>query len=734
METHRKPKFASPIQLLLAFLLLAAGAYAQQPAAPRPKIGVAFEGGGALGFAHIGVLQWFEEHKIPIDYIAGTSMGGLIGGLYATGLDPAELRTLMAQIDWKETIAGQIPFESSSYRRKEDRRAFQNGFEFGLRNGFNLPGGLSSGQNITFLLDREVLPYSQLKSFDQLPIPFRCVATDLVSGKSFIFKDGPLGEALRATMSIPAVFAPVQRDGSLFADGMLMNNLPVDVVKAMGADIVIAVFLNSAPFHPQASQSMFAVMERSLSVMVATNEIRSLETADLVIAATLEDYTSGDYSAWEKIISRGYEAAARKSSVLARLSVDQPNWLDYLAVRESRRIHSVPTPEFIKVTGVDGRLSQDIEHALADNVGKPVDTKRLEQDINLILGIGRFNGFSYRMMDMDGRKGLLFRANEKGHAPPLLNVGFLIDGSDVDNVRFNMNARITALDVGGYRSEWRTDLSAGSTWGLASEYYKPLAASNWFIAPRISAISNPFDLYDRGTRLAEYRIRQFDGGFDVGYALDRFSQIRLGYDAGYLSASLRIGDPLLPTRAGRSGITSLRYDLNRLDSPVVPRSGQLVRLRVQWDDAYPGSHGGFPLGELSLATIHRISRPGSVFLQGSAGSTFGYHDTGLPQFFLGGVGRLNAFGSNELRADQYWLARLGYVHELFPLPPLLGSKVYATAVYEVGKAYGVSGASGLPTDVAAGLVIDTILGPLSVGASYGTDGHRKLYFQLGRFF
>ena len=350
------------------------------------------------------------------------------------------------------------------------------------------------------------------------------------------------------------------------------------------------------------------------------------------------------------------------------------------------------------------------------------------------MGIGRFNGFSYRLAEQDGRNGLMLRATEKDHAPPLLNFGFLIDGSDLDNVRFTMNARITALDVGGYRSEWRTDISVGANWGLSSEYYKILGKSNWFVAPRGSATSNPFDLYDHSTRIAEYRIRQVVGGLDVGYAIDRFSELRFGYESGYLDANLRIGSPVLPTPSGRLGQTSLRYSMNRLDSPVVPRSGQILSVRAQWNDANPGANRGFPVGELSFGVVHRISRPGSVFLQGAAGSTFGYQNIGVPQFFLGGVNRLNAYGTNELRTNQYWLGRVGYIHELFPLPPIIGNKVYASLGYEVAKTYNTPGVSRLPEDAFIGLVVDTLLGPLSIGASYGDTGHHAVYFRLGRFF
>ena len=172
-----------PLSILLP-LAFSTWALGQPEITTRPKIGVALEGGGALGLAHIGVLQWLEDHRIPVDFIAGTSMGGLVGGMYAMGMRPSEIRDLVMGIDWSETIAGKTPFQALSYRRKEDRRAFQNNLEFGLKNGFSLPGGLTSGQNVSFLFDREALAYSALKSFDELPIPFRCVGTDLVNGKA----------------------------------------------------------------------------------------------------------------------------------------------------------------------------------------------------------------------------------------------------------------------------------------------------------------------------------------------------------------------------------------------------------------------------------------------------------------------------------------------------------------------------------------------------------------------
>src|SRR5215472_10011696 len=246
----------------------------------RPRIGVALEGGGALGFAHIGVLQWFEDHHIPVDYIAGTSMGGLVGGLYAPGKSPLELAEIVAAQSWDIIIGGQTPYQDLSYRRKEDARDYPTFIQFGLKKGLSLPAGLNAGHQISLLIDRETLPYADLKSFDELPIPYRCVATDLVSGKEVVFGEGSIPLAMRASMSIPGVFKPVRNGDQVLVDGGLVGNLPTDVVRKMGADIVIAVHLEIAPVRADEIQSLFSVLGRSVDVIIRENELRGLSGAD----------------------------------------------------------------------------------------------------------------------------------------------------------------------------------------------------------------------------------------------------------------------------------------------------------------------------------------------------------------------------------------------------------------------------------------------------------------------
>ncbi len=267
---------------------------------PRLKIGVALEGGGALGLAHIGVLQWFEDHHIPIDYLAGTSMGGLVGGLYSTGKTPQQLRELVDAQNWDVILGGGLPYEDLSFRRKEDQVAFPNSIVLGLRRGLVLPGGLNAGQQISLLIDRETLAYSGVQSFDNLPIPFRCVATDLVTGKQAVFKEGSLSQAMRATMAIPGLFSPIREGEHIYVDGGLVGNLPTDVVRDMGADIVIGVHLQTSPAEAEKIQSLFAILGRSIDVVVAGNEIRGLAGADLVVNVGLQDFNSLEYDEIER--------------------------------------------------------------------------------------------------------------------------------------------------------------------------------------------------------------------------------------------------------------------------------------------------------------------------------------------------------------------------------------------------------------------------------------------------
>lgn len=703
----------------------------------RATIGLVLEGGGALGLAHVGVLRWFDENHIPVDYVAGTSMGGLVAGLYATGMSGAEINTFLKSINWNRSLRNELPYPARSFRRKEDKRDYPNDLEFGLKHGINFPSGFNSGHQVGLILDQIALPYSNLKSFDDLPTPFRCVATDLVSGKATIFRDGPLSEALRATMSLPAIFSPVRRDDHVYVDGGIVNNLPVDVARAMGAEVIIAVHLETPPLKPDEGLSAFSVLQRSVAVIISANEYASMQKADVLIPVHTEDFSMIDYQAAQSIVAVGYAGAQERRRVLERFALNGADWAEYVAQRQARR-RSLPIPQFVEVTGAEPVIAQGIQRALADNVGKPIDYKRLDDDLTNVTGLGRFSRAGFQLTRKNGQDGLLIRADEKDYGPPTVNPLFVIDGSDYADVRFALGARVTFHDIGGFGSEVRNDFIIGSAYGAASEYYHPLNwFSHFFVAPRLFASSKPFDLYFDDNRIATFRQHEAGGGLDFGVAVNRFSELRFGYQLEQLSLNRSIGisEPIHNV-SGRQGFARIRYIIDHTDDPTLPRQGYFAQSRLEFYDANPSATDHFPLAELRTGIFHRILKTNSIFMIASGGSTMGYRNTGLPTFGLGGPQRLAAYGTNELLTNQYFLFQPGYIRRLKELSPLLGENVYLVTNYEIGKAYGAINTSDsrLPNDFNAAVLVQSFIGPVVFGGSVGDRGHHKFYFQLGRYF
>jgi NTE family protein len=703
----------------------------------RPAIGLALEGGGALGQAHIGVLKWMEEHHVPIDYLAGTSMGGLVGGLYATGKSADDLRTVLKTADWPLLLGGETPYEDLAFRRKEDAREVPNSIQIGLKHGATLPPGLNTGHQVNLLLDRETLPYSTIGSFDELPIPFRCVSTELVSGKAYVFQNGSLSDAMRATMSIPGVFAPVRRDDQIFVDGGLLDNLPTDVVRRMGANIVVAVHLQISKVSAQEIQSAFSILGRSVGLVIAETEIRGMAGADLLINADVQKYTTTDYEKTDELVGIGYAAAAEKAMLFKPYELDDRAWAEYLQEKQSRVRTRIGVPQFIKVEGVEGENKVIMEKFLSRVKGKPLDQKALGEMLTRLTGVGRYDSVTYDLVQENGQDGLLVRVHEKSYAPPVLQPAFQIDGTQPDNVTFTFGGRLTFMDLAGYRSEWRTDFEVGETYGIASELYRPVhPLGKWFISPFVNASRTTFDVYSHNNPKANYQLDRVLGGLDFGYAISRFSEIRVGYGVGYTDATLRLGTPDFSSYSGMVDGPRLRYILDHTNEAVIPTQGYYLQSNFIYYDTYPGAKQSFPDLEATAQYFQPVFHRDSIFAVAYGGSTFGYHNIGAPQFFLGGVNRLSAYGLNELLGNQYFYGRFGYLRKVFTLPPFVGKQVYLLGQGEIGKMYGdpFPNTPKLSGGGALGLVAETALGPVFIGGAAGDTGHYKWFFQLGRVF
>ena len=365
------------LPLCLATVCLAEEAV--PPPAPRPKIGLVLAGGSALGLAHVGVIQWLEEHRIPVDYVAGTSMGGLVAGLYATGHDSAEMRTFVSRIDWNAALAPTVPFPQRAFRRKEDWRAYPTRIEFGLKKGkLALPSGLSAGHGVGLVLSEFTAPYATLDSFDNLPTPFRCVATDLVKGQPVVFSKGSLFLALRATMSLPAIFGPLTIDDQVLVDGAVLNNLPVDVMKQLHPDIIIAVALD-APADPAGYKSLLGVAGRSLSVMIGDKERQNMGLADILVMPDLKGFASMGFEKYDELRASGYAAAESKRVMLEKFAVSEAEYRSYVEQRRTRRVPDTVKPQIVEVKGdLAPKRAESLKRSLQAEPDKPLDVARLD--------------------------------------------------------------------------------------------------------------------------------------------------------------------------------------------------------------------------------------------------------------------------------------------------------------------------------------------------------------------
>lgn len=706
----------------------------------HPRVALVLEGGGALGFAHIGVLQYLEQHHIPIDLIVGTSMGGLVGGLYATGRSPDEIRNLVQNIDWDRAIGGRTPFPDLSYRRKQDRVEYPNRLEFGLRHGLSLPEGLNTGQQVGLILDAATLADYNLKSFDDLPTPFRCVATNMNTGRAHVFDNGSLARALRATMSIPALFVPVVIDGVTYTDGAAVDNLPVDVAKANGADIIIASYLDNTGGPQTTPGSFLATTGNFVSIAIAANEMRSLEAADILITSKLQGFTSTMFPKSAEIIPKGVTAAEAKAKLLDRFSVSDAEWAAYRAQRNSRRQAQPPNPQFVTVAGVNTPAALEIERSLRQIINQPIDTKFLDQEMTRYVGYGTLNAAGYTMIDRDGTPGLNINTYPRYNGPPFLDLAINIDGSDTQDVLFGMAGRIIFQNLGGFRSEWRTDAFFGYSYGVRSEYYRPFTPhSQFFYAPRAYATSTRFDFYNEGTKTSQYQINQSGVGFDAGYTWKRSAELRFGQDEYWYSVTKRIDFDNLSIPPQQQSVTSLRFTSYNTDNSVLPFRGVNTFLRIERHEPSKGNDP-FTLAEARVAAYLPLTAKDSVFLTASGGTAFGAPPevTDLQGFPLGGPFRLGSYGRNELLGTQYWLFQGGYERKIFQLPPLLGEGVYAVGFFEGGKVYNnLNAADELESEAYDGsfvLVTRTALGPIYIGGASGNNDHRKWWFGLGHVF
>jgi len=726
------------VALAVGVVGLAAEAAPEGEPPPRPAIGLVLGGGGALGMAHVGVLKVMEEQHIPVDYIGGTSMGAIIAGLYASGMSADEIEQLLLSVDWWDVLKDQTPRREVYFRRKSDDGRYFGGIEFGVHRG-RLVGrrGAASGQKFNNLMSTATLRSAGIHRFDDLPIPFRAVATDLQSGTAYVMDHGDLPLAMRASMAVPGVFTPVEIDGHTLVDGGIVNNLPVEVVRAMGAEVIIAVDVGGSAAKAGAKQTYAGIGEilgRTYAIAQRPEQDRQLAMADVAIVPDLVGYAAGQFHRAADIIPRGRAAAEAQVGELARYAIEAQTYAELRARQYRPAPHDLGVSNLV-ITGlqrVDPRVAAG---RVSSRTQEPLDMKRVHRDLMRLYALGEFDqvGFRYQAPPV-GSNTLEYAVQEKSWGPHYLHAGLRLT-SDLDQEsswNVLLNHRLTSLNQLG--AEWDTDAQVGSELMLNSEWYQPLDFKGvCFVAPRgrYQVVNEGF--YEQDQRVAEYQVRTLEGALDTGVQLRRYAELRTGYVLRDVSASLKTGDADLPDYEATEASWSTRLTLDTRDRSVFVTRGRLIGLESEQGRDELG--GDVDYDRMSARTIQAIPLgPHALRLSGLYGTDL---NRGLPvhaQFQLGGEASFMGLSEGQVRGDQLAAASIGYQHMLGRLSPNMGRATYAIVRADLGDAWTDDEDPDWLFGAGAGLGADTSLGPLYAGYGMAEGGLRSFYLSLGNYF
>jgi NTE family protein len=547
------------------------------------------------------------------------------------------------------------------------------------------------------------------------------------------------------------VFPPVRDGERVLVDGGALNNLPVDVVRAMGADVVVAVRVGSVREERMVAHSIFGVASATLAVMMEVNTRRSMEAADVVINPSLGDFGRLDWRRARSLEEEGYSAAEAMKDELLPLALDESAWSQHLAERQSRRLSAPPVPAHIVVRGATPADARRIESALRRHVGVPLDAAAIARDLDRFTGLDRYETIGWRLVTENGdeedgartrRTGLVVQAIEKVHAPPYLMLGVHIDNATTDVFAFQLAARYLAFDAVGRGSELRLDGAIGSRPHIAAELVEPLFGTALFGALSAGLLRHEIQFARDGDIFAQYEEVRGTVGLDAGVDLGRSDELRIGVLTGLLRTEVRTGDPRLPDLSGWETRVRLRWLHDGQDRVVVPSRGTRASIRVGHILASPAAetviatdrtNDGLTQASLNASTFWSRGTD-RIFLLLGGGTSFGDDPLPTEQFPLGGPLRVGSYDLGELRDDHYGLLTFGYLKGLGRLPDFVGGPVFAGLWLENGSTFGEIEDAQLHTSVSAGLILDTLIGPAALGVSVGDNRRLRPYVSIGGFF
>ncbi|HEY5802932.1 MAG TPA: patatin-like phospholipase family protein [Lysobacter sp.] len=747
----RAARLAAPAALafLLALLPLVP-AWAQQPvaepaappaaplAAEPPCVGLVLGGGGARGSAHVGVIKVLERERIPVCRLAGTSMGAIVGGLYATGYTPAEMERLIETIDWADMFIDNPPRAGMPMRRKDADFRYLLDLEIGFTDGrVVLPIGIVQGQKLLLLLRRLTLSTWDVEDFDQLPIPFRAVAADIITGDKVVFGDGDLALAIRSSMSVPGAFAPVRIGDRLLVDGGMAENVPVDVVRKMGARRMIVVDVGS-PLRTEATlTNPLAIMDQMISALMAEKvraQLATLGDQDVLIRPELGDITATQFNRGAEAIAIGERAAEAALPQLRSMAVDEATYAAYRA-RQQRRAFDPQLVQFLDVIKGDSpSANRVVQRAVADNLDKPFDVDQVEKDIGTAYGDGRFQQIDYRLAERNGEIGLeIIPVNKPWRA--FGKLGFQLDDNFNGRNSYMVSSDLTFNNINSLGGEWRNVLRLGRITGLLSEFYQPFGQTGaFYLKPSIELRNESLPLWRDGDELAEFRVNRREAAVEAGYSPQPEWRISAQGIRGRDRGELLIGNPN-DFQGATEDYAGINYNgtWDTLDNINFPTNG----IRVSVDlETYYDVMGADVEGNVARFNADWARAWGRYHLLLGARASSALEDDNFfqSQSFLGGFLNLSGFDERALFGNQAVLGRAVVYRRTGNTSGLVSLPMYVGASLETGNTW--LGRDSVDADdlILAGSIFigfSTPLGPMFLAYGDNDEGASSWYLTFG---
>ena len=705
----------------------------------RPRIGLVLGGGGAKGAAHIGVLRVLDELRIPVDCVVGTSMGALVGAPLAAGMPPERIESIVRGTDWSRTVGGKGLRRRTPIQEKLATRSYTNLVELGVsRRGLTTPGGLLRTQNIEDMIRALVSSGRLTTDFDDLSIPFRAIATDMVAGEMVVLGSGDLSLALRAGMAVPGVFAPVARDGQVLADGGMMRNLPVDIARDFCADVVIAVWLSTP--QPEADElgSAISLLGRAVDVAIIANQneqIASLTERDVGIEVPMGDITAADFHRVPEAIDAGRAAAERMRESLRRYAVAEAQYAQWRQSISDGGNQTLQLAE-VRIDGLE-RVNENYVRAQLQHAtpGAAVTMDQIAEDTDRVFALRDFERVSYEVNGPPGARVLTISPVEKSWGPDYLRFDLGLTANEPDELQGLVRADYTRTWLNRRGGEWHSALQVGQQSLLQTDFHQPLDIRQRFFLQAIARIESDLqDVFLGEDRIATYQLTETWGQLDFGVNLGTRAQLRAGLRHGQLDVDIDTGLSFLPEidDLGESAIV-LGGVYDTRDAVALPTRGTYVDLRYLHSGDWLGGEQDYELveGVYSRAFDWRGDSL-SLTLGGGAGLS-----GQLPpnrQFRLGGIRTFPGLRPGELRGSGYWFAGASYYWRLAEISPVFGQALYAGLRLHAGRPE--ARVDGIDEETLYGLAGSlagrTPVGPVLLSLGFADDGRWQLQFSLGR--